>query len=409
MDQDTPTILLKCLSYGSETAKAEQLAQIPPEEWQRIAALAQLHAVAPVLYHHIKHLGVAIPADVEEELRQESLKNSVRNLRLYRDLGKVLQILRENNIPVIVLKGAYLAERMYANRSLRIMADVDLLVRKSDLLRVKLALIGMGCTAEDDEIVTGLENKHFTYRLPGSDFHFEIHWALFAPNEPIKIEVEGLWNRAQAVAVAQVPVMALSFEDLLLYHMFVMRSIFVMRISMIYDIGEVVRRHGTELDWDWIGARAQEWGCQRSVYVILRLAKELLGVTVPADWLRSNRPEGFEERYLQLARQEMFTSSLDDNIISSRNISRLWDLKGFGRKLGLILNRLLPSRASMARMYPAPAKSLRISLYYPVRWIDLLRRHTSLFLRMAHGDQKTQSAANVSNQIIALSEWLSAG
>ena len=74
------------------------------------------------------------------------LENAARNLRLYDNLCKVLKILRRDGIPVIVLKGAHLAELVYGNRALRFMGDLDLLVQKDDVMRVDALLIEMGCT-----------------------------------------------------------------------------------------------------------------------------------------------------------------------------------------------------------------------------------------------------------------------
>jgi len=46
-----------------------------------------------------------------------------------------------------------------------------------------------------------------------------------------------------------------------------------------------------------IKTRASEWGILRAVYMISRLARELLEVAVPPDWLASIEPADFEERY----------------------------------------------------------------------------------------------------------------
>jgi hypothetical protein len=410
VDQDATTILLACLSYASDTIKTERLAHILPEEWRSVAALAQQQAVAPFLYHHLKQMHVAIPNDVAKELRQAYLNNAGRNMRLFRQLGEVLQKFQEENIPVIALKGAYLAETLYANKRLRKMVDVDLLVKKNDLLRIEQVLILMGFRTQDHDRVIGLENKHFTYLRPKSDIHFEIHWVLFESKHSFQIDMQGLWSRAQPVVLAHIPILALSIEDLLLYLcMHTANHMYTMRSSMFCDIGEVVQRKAMDLDWQAIGARAQQWGALRSVYVILRLAQELLGVAVPADWLASIQPAGFEERYLILARQNIFKSNFNESIASSSNVFRLWDRIGFGRKVLLIRDSLLPSRKTMAGMYPAPANSWRIYLYYPVRWKDVLMRYSGLLWRLSRGDSKTQSEVVRNNQVSNLLEWLMSG
>jgi len=408
MDQDATTILLACLSYESDKAKKERLAYISAQEWQAVAALAQRHAVAPFLYHHLNQLGVDVPDDIIKGLRQASLKNTSRNLRIYKELGDLLSKLREINIPVIVLKGAHLAEIIYTNKGLRYMVDIDLLVLKDDLLRVEKVLMRMGYGIDDQDTENGMNKVHLIYRHPNNDFHFEIHWALYETEDPFQIDIPGLWTRAEPVVLAQAPALALSPNDLLVFLcVHAIHHLFWIRISMICDIGEVVRQKGMELDWQLIAARARQWGALCSIYFILRLAKDLLGVAVPADWLASIQPDDFEEDYLILGRQRIFHRDwFDEDLISSTNVTRLWDLKGLSSKLALIRSRLLPSRRSMAEMYQANANSWRIYLYYPVRWKDVLARNWMTFSRLMRGDRKTQSEAVHANEINTLREWV---
>ena len=60
----------------------------------------------------------------------------------------------------------------------------------------------------------------------------------------------------------------------------------------------------------------------------------------------------------------------------------------------------------MARMYPAPAGSLRIFLYYPVRFFDLMRRFGRLGVKLIRGDEQTTLRAKRQNEVNALREWM---
>jgi hypothetical protein len=411
MDQSTDSILLGCLGYASEAAKAMQLGRVSAEEWRMVAELAQQHDVAQLLYYHFKPLNMALPGEVAEELRQIYLQNAVRNMRLYHEINKLLRLMQEKDIPVIVLKGAYLAEAVYDNIALRTMGDVDLLVKKDDLLRVEQELLALGCMPVDSNRVITQDHCHFGYKLPRSGLSVEIHWTIFATSYPFQVDVERLWSRAHPVTLAQAPAWALSPEDLLLHLcQHTATHAFEMRIRMLCDIGEVVRRYGVELDWQRIGARARQWGTLHSLYVILRLAQELLEVAVPADWLTSLRPDSFDERYLALARQQILAAGADGGMgRQTSKVARLWGQKGLGSKIRVIRDSLLPPRESMALLYPAPANSWRIYLYYPVRLKDALVRHGATLWRLASGDSKTQTVAARTNQVTALHDWLMSG
>lgn len=407
--QCTPPILLTCLGYAGAAAKAERLARVPAEEWRRVVESARQHSVTLLLYHHLKPLDLALPGDMADELKQEHLKQALRNIRLYQELSRLLLLLQEKNIAVIVLKGAYLAEAVYDNIGLRSMSDVDLLVKKDDLLRVEQELLALGGVPEDCNRVIAQDKFHFGYKLLKSGLRVEIHWALNS-SYPLQIDVEGLWSRAQPVTLAQAPAWALSPEDLLL-HLCLHTAIhaYDMRVRMLCDIGEVVRRNGAGLDWQGIGARARQWGILRAAYVILRLAQELLEAAVPADWLASVQPAGFDERNLALARERILAARADGIMAQSAQAARLWGTKGLGGKIALIRDRLLLSRESMAIMYPAPANSCRIYLYYPVRLKDVLMRHGGMLWRLARGDSKTRAAAERTNEVTGLRDWLMSG
>jgi hypothetical protein len=409
MEQDATAVLLVCLGYTCEATKTERLAHLSAEKWRMVAELAQHHRVAPLLYHYLQRMNMALPGDVAEKLKQKYRQNSLRNMRLYQELHKLLRLLQEKDTPVIVLKGAYLAEAVYADIALRTMRDVDLLVKKDHLLRVEQELLALGCVPEGLNRAIGQDYYHFGYKLPRNGLLVEIHWMLNS-SYPIQNNVEGLWSRAQPVMLAQAPALALSPEDLLLHLcQHTAKHAHDMHLRMLCDIGEVVRRYGAQLDWQEIGARARQWGILRAVYVILRLARELLEVTVPVDWLTSLQPDDFDERYLDLTRERIIDTRAAWNMKRTLIVAQMWGAKGLGSKLALMSKRLLLSREIMALKYPATANSWRIYLYYPARIKYVLLRNGATLWRLLRGDLKTRTAAEHTNEITALQDWLMSG
>jgi hypothetical protein len=276
---------------------------------------------------------------------------------------------------------------------------------------VEQALLLMGWRKENPAYEIGKRiKKHFLYSSPMRDLNLEIHWLLFESIYPFQIDMESLWRRAQPATLEQVPVFALASEDLLLY--LCLHSVyhkFKNRISMFCDIGEVVRKKGTELDWEVIGARAQQWGALRPVYAILRLAQELLDVAIPADWLDSHKPEGFEEGYLMLARQDIFASYIEKNKILSTYATRSKDTQGFGSNLKWIFSHFLPSRSSMAELYSVSENSNLIFLYYPVRWKEILVRCGLVLWQLVRGESKPLADAVRYVKVEVLYKWLISG
>ena len=97
----------------------------------------------PVLFHTLEALsaGTGLPEPVREKMKRIYFLSAARNARIYHELLIVLRALNDKDIQVILLKGAHLADSVYGNIALRPMADVDLLARSGDLLKIHHMLI----------------------------------------------------------------------------------------------------------------------------------------------------------------------------------------------------------------------------------------------------------------------------
>ena len=72
----------------------------------------------------------------------------------------------------------------------------------------------------------------------------------------------------------------LSPEDTLL-HLAIHRSRSPLRLRFLCDIAELLRRHGSALDWGYVLEQARQAGARTALHVALSLARELLGAPLP--------------------------------------------------------------------------------------------------------------------------------
>jgi hypothetical protein len=173
-------------------------------------------------------------------------------------------------IPVIVLKGALLAKRIYRDIGLRTMLDADLLFRKRDLGRAQKLL------------------SKAQYVPYGKKIHIDYHWTLDAVLEKTGIGMDGLWQRAVPVSISGQPALALSSEDLILHlalhtayhHLFQQGG-----LRSLCDIRAVVAHYRNRIDWDVVKLRAQRWNIEKAVWLTLYLAKSLLKADIPESFL----------------------------------------------------------------------------------------------------------------------------
>lgn len=407
----TDELLLYCLRVVPDEAGDGRIETLSSSEWDVLVEEAGRYGVAPLLYHRLRtlHSKIPVPANVLARLRYFYLQSAGRSMRLYHELGNVLRLLRQADIPVIVLKGAHLAEVVYGNRALRPMGDVDVLVHQDDLMRVEAVLLGMGYAPAECHRQIAKDNCNFDYGLPNREFFVEVHWNFLPSTYRFKMDIDGQWERSRQANIAGVEVSVLCPEDLLLYLcLHASKHLFEMGLKPLYDIFETIRYYGKEIDWKQVQLRGEQSGEAKCVYLTFRLARELSGASVPDDLMKAIKPGDFDERFIVLAKERIFAYGHwdSDGLSLSRNIAQIWRSKRLLNKATLLLRRGFPSLKEMARMYPAPSDSIRIYFYYPVRIKDLLLRYGRQVWRLFGWNEGMRNLARQVNDVTPLKDWL---
>lgn len=405
--------LLACLRSSPVPAGVGGVAPLSEGDWEELLRQSDRHKVTPLLYHRLRtcHPDLPIPDGITEKLRQAHLDNSARNLRLYSRLGKVLRLLRQENIPVIALKGAYLAEFVYAHPAIRFMYDLDLLVHEDDVMKVDALLLEMGCTPADYHQTVESTNE-FGYIMPKRDVCLEIHWRILPPIFPFPIDTDGQWGRSRPVIIAGVEAAVFCPEDLLVHlclHAGCCHG-FEPGLRIFCDIIEIFRHHDTDMDWSLVHRLTREWGVEKSVYLTLKLAMELLGARLPEGFLEDLRPDDFDERFVVLAKDLIFsrrpqTTRLPLSMVPL--LAQFWGASRFWDKVALSWKRVFIPRKAMAKLYPPPSDSLRIYFYYVVRLRNLLRTYGRDVWRWLRRDRELLDYAQEGRDLTTLKDWLS--
>ncbi|MBF0498874.1 MAG: nucleotidyltransferase family protein [Candidatus Riflebacteria bacterium] len=407
-------LLLGCLSMAPDASNQKDnvsLDGLTSSDWEECLRHAAMHGLLPLVYHRLKSLNpdISISGQTINDLRQSYLATAARNMALYNKLGKILSLFSNRHIPVIALKGAHLAELVYCDIGLRSMNDIDLLVHKEDLVRAEETLFDLGYAPIEFQRKVSTDNYHFTYALPNKELCVEIHWTLLPPLFHFNLTMSEQWKRAQPALIAGYPASILCPEDLLVYLcLHTCKDSFIHGLRSLFDICITIDHYKEAIDWDMVVFHTCHGKMGKCVYLVLFLARELLGASVPDTALYAVKPENFDEYYIPSAIRQIFgVQHYKSDVLSSHpNIARLWNSGGVMNKAALILARIFPSSESMARMYPAGSDSKRIYLYYPLRIIDLILRHTHKMLRLLRGNKELLVAAKQKNEGISLKNWL---
>ena len=154
-------------------------------DWPAFALAAESHGLGPLVYSHLEAAGPGVPLAARRAFQGLCLRHGRQNELRLRALREILIAFEAAGVSALVLKGAALANLIYARPGLRPMGDLDLLVRRRDLdgARQVLRYLDFVTAGTDGD---SLPDKHdlLTKDVKGLRVRVELHHRLF----PEKIE-----------------------------------------------------------------------------------------------------------------------------------------------------------------------------------------------------------------------------
>jgi len=202
------------------------------------------------------------------------------------ELEAIVCAFNEDEIPLILLKGAAFLTTIYKEKLDRSICDLDLLVHKHDLIRANNQMLHLGYKSSAHNW-----GNHISYSKPGKHvIPVEIHWDLFNRKNPFqkyafRMSSDMAWESLQSVSIGRHTTHIMHHDRQILY-----LSCHLIKESFsdpkwAGDIDNIVRYYRESLDWQKIKALAVECGIRIPVWFVLKYVKELLGTPIPEDLL----------------------------------------------------------------------------------------------------------------------------
>jgi len=391
-----------------------RLEKLSPSDWESLVVLALRLNVGGVFYREIKSRNIPtelIPVDVRNRLRDAYRNYATWNTSLFFSASKVLKSLADNRLPVIALKGLSLAKNIYGDIALRPMSDIDLLVKKEDLVRASRILLTLGYEQDFPAWENAL--KIFHHLPPFTNKNgamIELHWNIVTPDNPIKVDLDGLWERACLIKVDNVEVRAFSPEDLFL-HLCIHACVHLQTgIDLIpfCDMAGLIKTSADKIDWQIVMERAARWGGQKCVYLMSLLVRELLGAAPPDKIMSEIKPDDYQSVFFDEALEQIFDVSPRGQLTVIRigSLSKINKAKGIEGKVLAFLKKAFPSREYLARIYPVSVSSPKIYLWYLFRLRRLIVDYTLVLLRLFRRDPSVIKAIHQAHRASAVSDWM---
>ena len=131
---------------GPPPDRAAVVRRWSPSTWVAFRRVVTMHGLAPHLDGSLpgSELGGAMPAPTLDWLAEQAGRNADRIARMHPELAAILGAAETADVEVMPLKGAVLSTMPGADPARRPMADLDLLVRPGDRVRLGEVLVGLG-------------------------------------------------------------------------------------------------------------------------------------------------------------------------------------------------------------------------------------------------------------------------
>jgi len=170
---------------------------------------------------------------------------------LFHEAAVLLGTLEDAGIDTIVLKGAALAILDYPDPLLRPMTDVDVLVRARDATRAIDVLRDAGWSSNGSSVDGLMRFQHAAPFSNGQGGSVDLHWRVLWQRRDSAEGDEAFWDRSIPATFNDVETRALAAEDRLL-HVCVHGLAWspMLPIRWVADAAMIIRRQGTDLDWE---------------------------------------------------------------------------------------------------------------------------------------------------------------
>lgn len=220
---------------------------------------------------------------VPRSLRVQALAMEARAARMVAEMARLTAAFDEARIPMLVFKGAVLAQQLYGDAGARGFSDVDLIVDPADSGAGEGVLRRLGY--HETEPLTESQrrtNRRFVgeslFLDDASGVLADFHWLFSHAQFPLRISFAAAWQRRQRVAIDHYTFETLGDVDLVVLTCSHAAKHLWHRLELLAQIAALTNR---PVDWSAVEQLALDAGVARQTGLSFLLARDVLGVPPP--------------------------------------------------------------------------------------------------------------------------------
>lgn len=282
-------LLLCCARTEASPEVAARIRELAGSDvdWNYLALLAKRHSIIPLLYRQLeRHASELVPTEHFAKLKLRYQENHARNIILTNELCQLINLFNDVGIDAIPYKGPALALFAYGDLGLRRFVDLDVIVKKADVLRARDLLLaqdyapGKSLTLAQQELL--LRTQHnLQFSRDNRRLILELHWEVAPHLFASSVQENELWQNLTTIKINSTELKTLTADDLL-FSLCVHGSRHLWeRLAWICDVSELIARH--QLNWPALLERAAKTDSERMFLLGLHLAQKLLGTNLPTN------------------------------------------------------------------------------------------------------------------------------
>ena len=288
-DDNKIELLLYCLrSYFKESNCNEQkLSQLVNKgiNWDDFLSLGFSNRVIPLIERSLESQ-VGIPDTIASTLKKACRMISARNLLLIAELKRLLILLYQNNFSSIPFKGPLLGI-YYNNPGLRMWTDLDIIIKKEELLKIEAFLNSEGyqrLKRPGNGSPNQLPGHHHavSFYKESINISIDLHWRLTDSVEYVNLSMERIWEIKTRQWFFDLQIEALNMESVVIstcIHHGVRNS--WNELKSIVDLA-VIFQNSNNVNWTQILGCLDDLGIKRALLTGASLVDQLLDVNIPS-------------------------------------------------------------------------------------------------------------------------------
>jgi Uncharacterised nucleotidyltransferase len=305
-------------------------------DWNRLSTLSEEHRIFPIIYKSVRNY---VPIKIQDIYDQKYLEYIKMNALNIKELNRVLEIAKENDIDIILIKGLALAKIIYDDINMRGFCDIDLLVKEKDMEKLYYLLTSkLGYTGKLPK--KGLVDKPIYYSIHelkcqknvGERFDISVEIKRNSSAIPL-IFIGDFFNNVEDINIGNIEIKTSNLEYSLL-HMFAnlynncetKNGVYGngMRFRDVIDLYMFIKKYNEIIVWDEFKILAEKYEITHKVYFSLLYLISIYGNLISDDILELFNPQFVTYKYFGNSDGSMnywksdFTTRLFNNSVSKK-------------------------------------------------------------------------------------------